>query len=302
MFRSHVTSSSSEYFTPVPASCPIVESVRSAGLLSRAQLEFNSTVRAVVGSRSVALYGAAGAGFSDFHTTINAPTAFFVSHYDQIDLVGCLSKAQEFMRTNKLDEGSYRPSVERYRFDKLGGGFASYICLEGGYLLSVAIATELSACGVSEFEIVSTRLGPAIEYGILGVDYHVCFIQGDLLTVSVDELAAQAGIPIDSYYHRAAMEIPGTYQGEGMCFMKDVFQQMPEGGVFVTDDICASPTLGWLADYSSSFPMSFENTDGFLCEEVLPEDLLRRMFRSGVTSLPTAYGSLLRIRRKYYSE
>jgi hypothetical protein len=241
-------------------------------------------------------------GFLNFHTTINSPKAFFVSHYDQIDLVACLSKAQEFMRTGKLAEASYRQSVDRYKFDKLGSGFASYGCLEGGYSLSVAIATELSACGVSEFEIVSTRLGPAIEYTILGIDYHVCFIQGDVLHVSVGELASQARMPIDTYYHRAAMEIPGAYQGEGMCFMKDVFQQMPEGGVFVTDDICASPALGWIADYSSSFPMSFENTEGILREEALPRELLRQMYRSVGTSLSAAYGALLRIRRKYYSE
>lgn len=302
MFSSHVTSSSSEQFVSVSASCPIVENVRSAGLLSRAQVEFNSAVRAAVGSRSVALYGAAGAGFSDFHTTINSPKAFFVSHYDQIDLMACLSLAQEFIHTDKLAEASYRPSVDRYRFHKLGSGFASYGCLEGEYSLSVAIATELSACGVSEFEIVSTRLGPAIEYAILGVDYHVCFIQGDLLTVPVDELASQAGMAIDTYYHRAAMEIPSTYQGDGMYFMRDVFAQMPTGGVFVTDDISASPTFRWLADCSDSFPMSFENTEGVLCEEALPGDLLSRMYRSGVTSLSAAYGTLLRIRRKCYSE
>ena len=302
MFSSHHPQSYSEQFVSISAPCPIVENVRSAGLLSRAQVEFNSAVRAAVGRRNVTLYGAAGAGFSDFHTTINSPQAFFVSHYDQIDLVTCLFKAQEFMRTDKLAEASYRPSVDRYKFDKLGSGFASYGCLEGEYSLSVAIATELSACGVSEFEIVSTRLGPAIEYAILGIDYHVCFIQGDVLSVSIDELASQAGMAIDTYYHRAAMEIPSTYQGEGMYFMRDVFAQMPTGGVFVTDDISASPTFRWLADCSDSFPMSFENTDGILCEEALPRDLLRQMYRSGVTSLPTAYGSLLRIRRKYYSE
>lgn len=281
---------------------PIITSVRDAGLLSNLQLIYNAAIRELIGPRAAVLYGAAGAGFSDFHTSIDAPIAFFASDYQDVDVGECLQRAQYFLQASDLAQGEYLPSVSRYRFNKLGSGFASYNLINGEYFLAIAIATELKACGVEQFIIENSSIGHSISYELYGRDYRIYFVEGDVLAAPVGTLVQEIGMPLDTYYHRAAMEIPSRYEGDARPFFATLFQQMPVGGVFVTDDIAASPEWHWMSDYSDSFPLHFEGIQGELREETLADAILARMARAGYVSYAQAYGSLLRVRRKYSPE
>ena len=107
MFERNEISDGIEKVSLAETSCPIASSVRSAGLLSQVQVDYNCAIRALIGSRGVALYGAAGAGFSDYHTTIDAPVAFFASKYQNVDISACLSRVERFLENNMLQYYSY---------------------------------------------------------------------------------------------------------------------------------------------------------------------------------------------------
>lgn len=302
MFQDRESFSGFHKLSPAKASCPIASSVRSAALLSQAQVDYNCAVRNLIGSRGVALYGAAGAGFSDYHTTIDAPVAFFVSHYESINLNTCLARVARLIDSDELSDEQYRHGVDRYKNDKFINGFSTYTSIDREYSLSIAMATELMACGVSSVVISETSLGTSLTYNLGGREYEVYFLQGDVRDVSVRQLTEQVGAPIDVYYHRAAMDVPSQYLGSAKPLLRELFEQMPFGGVFVTDDISVCPQLHSIADYTDYFPMSFDGVEGVLQLEQPPGEVLLRMYRAGIQSLAGAYGSLVRTRRKIANE
>ena len=302
MFQRRESSSGLHQLSPAKASCPIASSVRSAALLSQAQVEYNCAIRNLIGSRGVALYGAAGAGFSDYHTTIDAPVAFFVSDYESIDLNACLERVARFIDNGELTDEQYRHVVGHYKNNKFINGFSSYTSIDSEYSLSLAMAIELTACGVSSVVISETSLGKAIAHNLGGREYEVYFVQGDVRDVSLPQLTEQIGAQIDVYYHRAAMNVPSQYLGSVKPLLRELFEQMPFGGVFVTDDISVCPQFHSIADYTDFFPMSFDGVEGSLQLEYPPKEVLLRMYRAGAHSLAGAYGSIVRTRRKIGDE
>jgi hypothetical protein len=281
--------------------CPIVESVRAAGMLCGPILDVNVAARRLLGEPSVALYGAAGAGFSDYHTTINAPLAFFLSDYEGINLPQCLESTARLLRNSSIEEITKEWPAMSYKFSKFAAGFSNYGAIEFQPCLARAMAIELLACGVREIQVSCQGDTPLIQYSLAGKDFSIFFLQEDLLSFNCERLSAQ-GLAVDVYYHRAAMEIPSTYSCEGRELFRSLFQQMPTGGAFVTDDIAASshPPMAW--DCSDQFPSSFDGVSGRLQEHELPISVRRRLIEQRSYNDSTLYGSYLRVRKKVLEE
>lgn len=290
------TAAASEVVTP-DSECPIVESVRSVGMLRREILDVNVAARNAIGERSVALYGAAGAGFSDYHTTINAPTAFFLSRYERVNLPECLESVAQLLRDSSFEDLiKDRPSMQ-YKVSKFVAGYSTYGALEGQYRLANAMAMELLACGVRDISVSCVGDTPRIEYSLAGKDFSIFFLQQDLLTFDYAALRDKV-ITIDAYYHRAAMDIPSYYQGQVGELFRSLFEGMPVGGAFVTDDICAAPDIAWVHDCYEDFPLSFDGISGELQLKLLPIPVLRRLREVRSSNCTGLYGSDLKVRTK----
>jgi hypothetical protein len=144
-----------------------------------------------------------------------------------------------------------------YKVSKFVSGFSSYGALETQPRLAKSMAIELLACGVKEIAVSRAGDTPLIEYSLAGKDFSIFFLQQDLREFDYTALH-EKGITIDVYYHRAAMDIPAHYTGWVGELFRSLFERMPIGGAFVTDDICADPSISWIHDCYDDFPLSFE--------------------------------------------
>ena len=289
------------------------ESLLRYGIMTPQILTYNTSIRSILYAPesqvkpSTAVYAAAGAGFSDYHSTINAPRALFVSDYSSDSLREDISKAIALINGDE-SKGNLSRLVETYVDAKKLDGFAGYYRLDRGQL-SHAIAYELGACGASNLVLDDRGGVPVLRYSILrdsaeqSHNFEISFLARNFSEMSADDIEDHVGGVVDVYYHRAAMSIPLYYSALSNGSLREIYQRMPIGGYFVTDDIGLDSDIKVAVDCRSEFPYQMAAANENIADihthhQLKKNSVLTRQFDN--TSF--CYVRMLRIRQKQYQD
>lgn len=245
---------------------PIQKSIRDFGMLTKAHLRFNAGIKATIGSTSTAIVGAAGAGFSDFHSTINANKALFISFYPELQK--SLSNALEYYNALRAKGRDFLgQSSQKYCYDKVTKGCISYGFLKDPNQVAIGIALELASCGADDLKLDYSSDIPKITYTLPATNgrskHEVYFLNKDVTTITSDDISQVFPNKVDVYYQRAAMSIPENYHTNNY-FLSVLFNKISLGGNFVTDDIAMINSPQTVKDYRL---ISYDN-----CSEYFPEE------------------------------
>jgi hypothetical protein len=285
--------------TDDPAADSLQRHLSESILFARGMLEYNLSIRAIIGRPKTAVYAAAGADLSGFHSTIHAEDVLFVCDYqNHLMLKGALIRLRNEGEV-LLDSGI----PEEYSTQKRIEGYAPYYHLNSERNLAVALISELKACGGQLVDLCVTDEVPVLQYTLPADDqdvkrssHRVFFLHKKLQDLTRDDIRTTIGSRIDVYHHRAAMELPSHYEALSQDIFPMILHLMPPEGVFVTDDIGIDSFYNTWVDFAFSFPEVASGHYKLALIGQQPDDSLipARL----VSSIEGRYGRCLRIRRK----
>ncbi|MCB0320701.1 MAG: hypothetical protein KDD60_07215, partial [Bdellovibrionales bacterium] len=138
---------------------PLLTQISQARILGPKFVTYNSRVQAILCEPQTAIVGAAGVGLSDYHSTVNAPKALFVSYYQEIEQV--LESCVKLLRNSNPAVDS--EGRQRYKQEKFTNGFSAYGHLQFEDQLTANLALELMAVGADDVELANGCL-PGLRY------------------------------------------------------------------------------------------------------------------------------------------
>ncbi|MFH1996113.1 MAG: radical SAM protein, partial [Candidatus Omnitrophota bacterium] len=208
------SSPSADEFDPRPV---------DAGLLHNAFVRHDMEVKKIVNPRNepkVAVYGGAGADVSNFLLSTNAPTGYFVSHYNELSV-------DDLKQLKSYKEMKDREEYCEWKFLK-GFTINGDISIKVGIIAALAFELEAMGIDLANVSVDSDGGHPRISFpwayqGSQPQEYSITFVDTDMTDPSSypPRLVEVLDGEFDIYYQRAGNNIANAYRFEArICFDK----------------------------------------------------------------------------------
>ena len=303
-----------------------------AGLLHKAYVRYAMAVKEEVNPNDKplkAVYGGAGCDVSNFLLATNARESIFVSAYGRLGS----SELIKLMDKNYMENGYKRDIAPGYAKYKYNAGYAGVDSLKGhvdkynvdnyaGLVEDLtpqmtvgALAFEIQAIGAKVVKVDLDGGHPRItlKWSYMGKEekeYTITFVDANIKDTKkypdILKNKVESG-ELDIYYQRAGMTIPYEYKRRNNNFVKYIYENMPEGSHFLTDDVSYTYKIRLMGlkniymDRGYMFPEVCNQRDvpgeNYCAQEI---EALRKeyFFNENPTSGWKNYGWKTRIRRK----